>query len=180
MELYSAKSYHRPIHYFFDDTYYFLTVRLNERVISTNKKKSLVNFVINKASKIFEIKIHAWVILDNHFHLLFLLDTGTKLSKLLHNLNANISRLINLHDNKQDRKLINNYWDYCIRDERDYYTHLNYIHHNPVKHGYCKNQQEVKDYKFCSYEKWLKNKGEEWVLSCFEEYPIIDFTIEED
>lgn len=28
------------------------------------------------------------------------------------------------------------YWEHCIRDERDYEKHVDYIHFNPVKHGY--------------------------------------------
>ena len=27
------------------------------------------------------------------------------------------------------------YWEYTIRDERDYAAHMDYIHFNPVKHG---------------------------------------------
>jgi putative transposase len=29
------------------------------------------------------------------------------------------------------------FWERCIRDERDWRSHLEYIHYNPVKHGYC-------------------------------------------
>ena len=29
------------------------------------------------------------------------------------------------------------FWEHCIRDERDWRAHLDYIHYNPVKHGYC-------------------------------------------
>ncbi|MBI5782310.1 MAG: transposase, partial [Gammaproteobacteria bacterium] len=28
------------------------------------------------------------------------------------------------------------YWEHLIRDERDYQRHVDYIHWNPVKHGY--------------------------------------------
>ncbi len=30
----------------------------------------------------------------------------------------------------------NRFWEHLIRDERDYRQHLDYIHFNPVKHGY--------------------------------------------
>ncbi|CAG0911432.1 unnamed protein product, partial [Cyprideis torosa] len=29
------------------------------------------------------------------------------------------------------------YWEHQIRDERDLQTHVDYIHYNPVKHGYA-------------------------------------------
>ncbi len=28
------------------------------------------------------------------------------------------------------------YWEHTIRDDRDYATHMDYVHFNPVKHGY--------------------------------------------
>jgi putative transposase len=30
------------------------------------------------------------------------------------------------------------YWEHQIRDECDFEKHVNYIHYNPVKHGYVK------------------------------------------
>jgi putative transposase len=29
------------------------------------------------------------------------------------------------------------YWEHLIREERDYEKHVDYIHYNPVKHGYA-------------------------------------------
>nr|WP_232505619.1 transposase [Legionella clemsonensis] len=31
------------------------------------------------------------------------------------------------------------FWEHLIRDEKDYAPHLNYIHFNPVKHGYVRH-----------------------------------------
>ncbi len=31
------------------------------------------------------------------------------------------------------------YWEHQIRDESDYARHIDYIHYNPVKHGYVKS-----------------------------------------
>ena len=98
----------------------------------------------------------------------------------MHNINANISRRINHSDNQKGRKIFQNYWDRCIRDEKDFYQHFNYTHHNPIKHKYIGTQQKCCEYKFCSYKQWADKKGEEWLDSCFETYPIVDFTIEAD
>jgi putative transposase len=29
------------------------------------------------------------------------------------------------------------FWEHVIRNERDYAAHLDYVHYNPVKHGYA-------------------------------------------
>lgn len=64
------------------------------------------------------------------------------------------------------------YLETIIRCEADFYRHLNYIHQNPVKHGYTKDMGK---YQFSSYQYYLKEKDKEWLADCFREYPIIDF-----
>jgi putative transposase len=34
------------------------------------------------------------------------------------------------------------FWEHCIRDEADWRRHMDYIHYNPVKHGYCATPAE--------------------------------------
>lgn len=46
-----------------------------------------------------------------------------------------------------------NYWDSCITFESSYYTRINYIWNNPVKHGYVQNPAE---YKFGSFIERMK------------------------
>lgn len=64
------------------------------------------------------------------------------------------------------------YMDHIVRSDEDYYKHINYIHQNPVKHGYA---NKLTDYKWSSIHKWVKEKGKEYVLDCFRTYPIVDF-----
>ena len=39
------------------------------------------------------------------------------------------------------------FWEHRIRDEADFANHVQYIHHNPVKHGYA---QQPEDWPFSS------------------------------
>ncbi|MDD5412807.1 MAG: transposase, partial [Methylobacter sp.] len=34
------------------------------------------------------------------------------------------------------------FWEHCIRDENDWRQHVDYIHFNPVKHGYVSAPQD--------------------------------------
>ncbi len=34
------------------------------------------------------------------------------------------------------------FWEHLIRDEVDFHRHCDYIHYNPVKHGYVKAPKE--------------------------------------
>ena len=45
------------------------------------------------------------------------------------------------------------FWDHIIRDEVDFWNHINYIHYNPVKHGYV---SEIKDWEYSTYHRFVK------------------------
>ena len=45
------------------------------------------------------------------------------------------------------------YWEHTIRDENELNNHINYIHYNPVKHGYAKS---VNDWEYSSFHKFVK------------------------
>ncbi|MEO8171406.1 MAG: transposase [Oxalobacteraceae bacterium] len=44
------------------------------------------------------------------------------------------------------------YWEHVIRDERDLHQHLDYIHFNPVKHGYV---QRASDWPHSSFHRYV-------------------------
>jgi len=165
--------YHPP-HLYFDNEIYFLTVRCTDGQPFFCGKKNLVLKIINKMVKKFNYGIYAWVILDNHFHLLLRVVKNFK--GFVRNLNGVISFEVNKLDNIKGRQVIYQYFDHCLRDETDFWKHFNYIHQNPVKHGLCKNLTEAFIYPFSSAKQWVKIKGEEWMFDCFFKYPVVDFT----
>lgn len=113
----------------------------------------------------------------NHYHILINVPNGTMLGGFINNLHSNITRLINKIDGLVGRQIWYQYWDRCIRSESDFYTRLNYIHHNPIKHGLA---EKMEKYKWSSYNKFLDDKGEDWLDDCFSRYPIRDFTLEDE
>jgi len=172
---------HRPVHYYIDDATYFLTGHMNEGcdLLFNEERKQLFFDVLLNILDDYSIELIAWVILINHYHIMFQLKKGIDLGAFENRLHSVTATLLNRLDNAIGRNVWYQYWDYCPKNEKDYYTHFNYIHHNPVKHHICKNQKQVEDYKFCTYKEWVDKMGEEWMLSCFEQYPIIDYTIHE-
>jgi putative transposase len=45
------------------------------------------------------------------------------------------------------------YWEHLIRDEDDYAHHVDYIHYNPVKHGYV---ERAADWPYSSIHRFIK------------------------
>lgn len=177
----SMKEFHPP-HLYIGDKIYFVSIRTIEgkKLFDIPKKKQILMNCINAGIRKYNLKLYAFVVLDNHYHLLFLLTQKLLLPQLLNYINGRSSFEINKIDNSKGRKVWYQYWDRCVRSEKDFWLRFNYIHNNLVKHGYVKTMEKVKDYKFSSYNLWLKKKGQEWLDSCFENYPIKDFTVEGD
>lgn len=45
------------------------------------------------------------------------------------------------------------FWEHAIRDEADFHRHLDYLHFNPVKHGYVQN---VADWPYSTFHRLVK------------------------
>ena len=176
------RNIHRPLHIYKDDTLYSLTARTieKEKFFNTDEKKKIFNRTLKGVLEKYGYHLYAWVILDNHYHCLMKITTGESLKFFVKDLHSLSAKRINELDNQIGRRVWFQYWDRCVRDEKDFYSHFNYIHHNLVKHGYVKMQEEVLKNQFCSYRQWVDKKGEEWTSDCFAAYPIIDFTVEGD
>lgn len=169
----------RPPHIFLDNTYYFITVRTVDKICYFDdlfKKNILVN-IFQNAEKRFNYTFQAWVILDNHYHIMVKTKIGKDLSRFMGMINTNSSRELNEYDSKKSRKIWWNYWDKCMRGRKDFWTHVNYIHHNPVKHEYVK---EMTDYHFSSYNQYFKKFGQDFLISSFKDFSIVDFTDKAD
>lgn len=44
------------------------------------------------------------------------------------------------------------YWEHLLRDEEDYKRHVEYIHYNPVKHGYARRPL---DWRYSSFRHYV-------------------------
>lgn len=173
---------HHPPHFLKNDTIYFLTARTVDKscYFNLDVKKNIIVGCLNEAIKKYNLNLFAYVILDNHYHLLLEIENSKNLSLFLQIINGKSAFLLNKSENKVGRKIWYNYWDRCIRSERDFWIRFNYIHNNPVKHGYVKNIDRLVSYKFSSYNQWVCKKGKKWLVSCFVKYPIVDFSLSED
>jgi putative transposase len=112
-------------------------------------------------------ELHHWVILDNHYHLLGKSHKGTNLASIFKRLHGSTATYI--HEATHCEKPVWwNYWDYCPRNEREYYIRQNYLLWNPVKHGYVEN---LKDYPFSSFHDLYDTIGREKLAEQFIKFP---------
>ena len=45
------------------------------------------------------------------------------------------------------------FWEHTVRDERDFATHVDYIHHNPVRHGLV---TAPRDWQLSTFAHWVE------------------------
>ena len=138
---------------------YFFTVNCAERKgnsILTDNIDTLRN-AFRKVKKDHPFEINAIVILPEHLHCIWTLpqddvDFGSRWGLI----KAAFSRAIPKTERRSDSRLKRGergvwqrrYWEHLIRDEEDYARHTNYIHWNPVKHGWA---IQVKDWPYSSF-----------------------------
>jgi putative transposase len=94
----------------------------------------------------------AYVILPDHFHVI-LNNGNNSISELIHGYKIKYSRLFRSKFGP-GRVWQNRFWDHIIRDREDLNNHLDYIHYNPVKHGFVNNPFE---YEYSSLEDYYDN-----------------------
>ena len=131
-----------------DDRPVFLTFKtLPDRQILVSHREYL-HRAFSLARQRHPFDIVAVVLLPDHCHLLMQLTNGDgDFSRRLSVIKSLFSRQVPKTDervsasraSRRERGIWQRrFWDHVIRDERDLRNHVDYIHYNPVKHGYVR------------------------------------------
>ena len=114
-------------------------------------------------------ELAAWVVLPDHYHILINVESLDHLSITLKQLHGTTSRAWNLEDRLTgQRKVWYKFYDRWIRDEPHYYRAFNYIHYNPVKHGYTVSPY---DWPWSSVMRYVETFDREWLREQWRKHP---------
>jgi putative transposase len=143
---------------------FFFTVNLADRrseLLTDNI--DLLRNVFRSVGKHHPFTIEAIVFLPEHLHCIWTLPAGdadfamrwrlikTEFSKRI----AAGERRSSSRMGKGERGIWQRrYWEHTLRDERDFEAHCEYIHFNPVKHGYV---ARAADWPFSSLKKFIRS-----------------------
>jgi putative transposase len=84
-------------------------------------------------------EIIAWVVLPNHFHLL-IDPVDNNVSTLMKRVKLSFSTCYRKRVGARSGRVWQyRFWDHIIRDQSDLNRHVDYVHYNPVKHGFTKS-----------------------------------------
>jgi putative transposase len=147
-------------------TYFFTLVTYRRQRILCDKKVMLaLRNGIRDVQARYPFEINGWVLLPDHLHCIWTLPPGDADFSMRW---AMIKRAVSkqcgqdllreewINKSKQQRRESTiwqrRFWEHKIRNEDDYEKHLDYLHYNPVKHGYVKN---VVDWPYSTYHRYL-------------------------
>jgi putative transposase len=120
----------------------------------------------------FCLSLYAWCILPNHYHIFPRTDRIKELRHALGQFHGRSSFSWNNEDHNRGRKVWFNCFDRPIRSERHFWATLNYVHHNPVHHGYVSHWQ---DWPWSSAREFLGAVGRKQALEIWLQYPILNY-----
>jgi len=83
-----------------------------------------------------ETSVIAWVILPDHFHAVFS-SPCADIPKLMRGIKLSFTMQFQSMVRESGGLWQHRYWDHIVRSEEDLRKCLDYIHYNPVKHGYA-------------------------------------------
>ena len=101
---------------------------------------------------------YAWCVLPNHYHLLLKTERIKDLRQALALSHGRSSYRWNGEDTARGRKVWFNCFERPMKSERHLWASLNYVHHNPVHHGYVPHWQ---DWPWSSAAEFLRQIGRE-------------------
>ncbi len=139
-------------------TYFFTINTLQRRgneILTENIE--LLRTVVKQVRQKYPFKIHAWVVLPDHLHCIIELpdhdsDFSTRIRLIKFGFSRGLptkERLSTVRQKRGERGIWQRrFWEHLVKDEHDYSAHMDYVHYNPVKHGYV---NQVSDWPYSTF-----------------------------
>jgi len=165
---------HAPPHLVREATYYLFTAAnfAHANIMDSEARRLGFQGRLLEGFRVAGIEVSAWVVLPNHYHILAFAPDFDGVAPSFRRLHGSTSRQWNLEDDLVGRQVWYRYTDRAIRSERHLYTTVNYLHYNPVKHGYTDRADQWVSSTFWAY---LETKGRDWLKDLWQQYPVRDY-----
>jgi putative transposase len=156
----------RPLRIAYPGAFYHITSRGNEQKAIFKNKQDRIKFLeyLESSSERYDAIIHAYCMMDNHYHLLLETPSGN-LSQIMHHINGAYTTYFNV---KQDRSghLFQGRYKAILVDRDEYAKELSrYIHLNPVR---ARIVEVPEEYEWTSYMFYIgRKKKPEWLNTDF-------------
>ena len=156
----------RPLRINYPGAFYHITSRGNERKAVFKSKRDREKFLeyLESATLRYDAVIHAYCLLDNHYHILLETPSGN-LPQIMRHINGAYTTYFNVK-RKRSGHLFQGRYKSILVDIDEYAKELSrYIHLNPVR---AKIVEDPEEYKWSSYQDYIGlRKPPEWLARNF-------------
>jgi len=153
----------RPLRILYENAYYHVMNRGADRlnIFVDEQDKSIFLQTLAEACCQFKLEVHAYCLMDNHYHLL-LKTPEANLSRAMRHLNGVYTQRYNKRYGK-DGALFRGRYKGILVDSDAYLLHLSkYIHWNPIA---AKMIEDLEQYQWSSYPAYIdKIKAPSWLI----------------
>jgi len=135
---------------------YFFTLVTHQRkpIFNTDIEINILRSAFRKTMEKRPFTIKAIVILPDHLHCIWQLPEEDKdFSSRWKIIKGMVTKKYHSIFKNQNIVWQPRYWEHLIRDEKDLYNHLDYIHYNPVKHGFV---SKPLDWPYSSFHNFVQ------------------------
>jgi REP element-mobilizing transposase RayT len=154
----------RPLRIEFDGAWYHVLNRglARRNIVRTDKDRKLFFDILGETATTYGIEVHAYSLLNNHYHLLIHTPTAG-LSRAMRHLNGVYTQKVN-KGWRSDGPIYRGRYKAILVDSNEYLLELvRYIHLNPVKAGLCAHPKE---HPWTSHVAYLKKpKRPQWLVT---------------
>jgi REP-associated tyrosine transposase len=138
-------------------TYFFTVVTANRTPIFENPTAvQRLRTTFRSVMLRHPFNIDAIVIMPDHLHCIWTLpDNDSDYSTRWRLIKTGVTKSFSSAPAAQSTKSLwqKRYWEHTIRDQKDFNRHVDYIHFNPVKHGYV---NRAVDWPYSSLHRYVK------------------------
>lgn len=134
----------------FEGAFYHVTSRGDnkEKIFSNNWDRKKILHLLEKAKERFYFKLHVFVLMRNHYHLVIETSQQGTISQIMHYVNSNYTKHFNW-SHKRSGHLFQARFHSVLIDRDAYLLEVSrYVHLNPVRAGLVSRPE---DYKWSSY-----------------------------
>jgi len=115
---------------------------------------------------------HAWCFLPSHYHLLVHATDKRIVGETLRITHSRIAAAVNGKQHTRGRQVWYRFTDRKMRDDNHYWTTINYLNFNAIKHNYVDDPEA---WPWSSWSLFADQYDPEWLEQLIKAYPLLDY-----
>jgi putative transposase len=137
-------SRHPPLHLHAAGGHYWLTGATlhHQPYLRDDRYKEWFVAEMLQAATPWKVEVIAWTLMEHHYHAIGRPEDANLLPRFIGRLHGKTAILMNRAARTPGRQVWRQYWDTLLRSEGDFWSRVNYMWWNPVRHGFGRTPED--------------------------------------